>query len=750
MKILRMSASFGRLERAVLELGPGMNVLQGENEGGKSTWAAFLRVMLYGIDTRDRDRKDHIADKNRYRPWSGLPMEGVLDCEHQGRRINLRRYTKGANPMGAFQAVYADTGEPVEGMTGDNCGELLTGVGREVFERSAFLRQSGIAVGQTPELERRIAALVTTGEEVSFSQTEGRLREWLRRRKYNNSGLIPKLERELQQVENTLERMDQATRRINLARGKLDHLELEQADLEQELEIHRRLAQRELNRRYAGAKAEWESARERLTALEAEQKRFGILPEQDLLRRAQGELQYLKVLDEEIRQGERTLEEADRTYREAGARAEDPRFSHMSGQEAVRQASEDLQTCRAQAGLARRGRRLFALLQGLGALLLALFAGLGLGLYGEVSPWLWIGLASYGALALLSLLPLRRARSAGTRREQLLARYGAEEEEQLTGLAEEYRHREEEACRAMEEASRVRTSLADRMARRENSWADILGFVHDFAPEVTDLFGCSAALSRALGLEEQRRLAQTRLEGARRLVEELIAQGGQEYDTLEMLVPPTRSREEVATRLNMVETERRRVSAELAMATGEQQTLGDLAQLQAQQGALVDRLAQLRMEYQAIEEALEALNAANSQLQARFSPELNALAGQWMSRLTGGKYGQVTLDRALQAEAEEQDGLMPRPLLALSQGTVDQLYLAVRLAICQLVLPKEEPCPLVLDDALTNFDDRRMELALDCLEELSRQRQVLLFTCQAREGRYLAGREGVRVQPLQS
>ena len=74
--------------------------------------------------------------------------------------------------MGAFQAVYADTGEPVEGMTGDNCGELLTGVGREVFERSAFLRQSGIAVGQTPELERRIAALVTTGEEVSFSQTE--------------------------------------------------------------------------------------------------------------------------------------------------------------------------------------------------------------------------------------------------------------------------------------------------------------------------------------------------------------------------------------------------------------------------------------------------------------------------------------------------------------------------------------------------------------------------------------------------
>ena len=74
MKIRKMSASFGVLEKRELELAPGLNVLQAGNEGGKSTWAAFLRVMLYGIDTKDRDKKDHIADKNRYRPWSGLPM----------------------------------------------------------------------------------------------------------------------------------------------------------------------------------------------------------------------------------------------------------------------------------------------------------------------------------------------------------------------------------------------------------------------------------------------------------------------------------------------------------------------------------------------------------------------------------------------------------------------------------------------------------------------------------------------------
>ena len=68
---------------------------------------------------------------------------------------------------------------------------------------------------------------------------------------------------------------------------------------------------------------------------------------------------------------------------------------------------------------------------------------------------------------------------------------------------------------------------------------------------------------------------------------------------------------------------------------------------------------------------------------------------------------------------------------------MDQLYLAVRLAVCQLALPGEDPAPLVLDDALSDFDDSRMALALNCLRDLSRERQVLLFTCHSREQRWL-------------
>ena len=54
MRIHQLAATFGRLENKTLDLGPGLNIIEAPNEGGKSTWTALLRVMFYGLNTRDR------------------------------------------------------------------------------------------------------------------------------------------------------------------------------------------------------------------------------------------------------------------------------------------------------------------------------------------------------------------------------------------------------------------------------------------------------------------------------------------------------------------------------------------------------------------------------------------------------------------------------------------------------------------------------------------------------------------------
>ena len=174
MQIRHMEANFGRLSHAALDLQPGLNVITAPNESGKSTWCSFIRNMLYGLSTRTRGA---LADKNRYAPWDGSAMQGRMDLRGGGEDYTVLRTTRRANaPMGEFACTYYNTATPVPDITGSNLGETLLGVPREVFERSAFIGQSGLAVDQDAELERRIAALITTGEEeTSFSETYDRL-----------------------------------------------------------------------------------------------------------------------------------------------------------------------------------------------------------------------------------------------------------------------------------------------------------------------------------------------------------------------------------------------------------------------------------------------------------------------------------------------------------------------------------------------------------------------------------------------
>ena len=210
MIIRHMQGTFGTLDGEQLRLDTGLNIIYAPNESGKSTWCAFLRAMLYGIDTSQRARAGFVPDKQKYAPWSGKPMAGELELEQDGKRITIRRWTEAANaPMRAFSAVYTGTDIPVPGLTANDAGEQLTGVSAEVFQRSAFIGQGGLVVTGTPELERRISAIVTSGEEASsYTEADAQLRAWLRRRRSGQHGALPELEQRIADTETQLHRLE--------------------------------------------------------------------------------------------------------------------------------------------------------------------------------------------------------------------------------------------------------------------------------------------------------------------------------------------------------------------------------------------------------------------------------------------------------------------------------------------------------------------------------------------------------------
>ena len=747
MIIKKMAACFGRLQNETLELSPGLNLLEGPNEAGKSTWSAFLRAMLYGVPTRERDRQGYLAEKNRYQPWSGAAMEGRMDLIWQGREISLRRGPKGAAPFGKFEAVYADSGEAVPGLTGENAGELLLGVPREVFERSAFVGQGGAAIDAAPALEKRIAALVSSGEEeVSCSETQRRLKDWLNRRRHNRTGLIPKLEGELEVLDDTLARQSRAHRQAEDARRDIEALSAERKELQAALDAHRCAENRERRRRYEEARSALETAEAEAGALRAELTRHGAPPDREALRAAQEDLGYLNTLHANIKLAESQIEGARREAEYARREAADPLFPDMTPAQAREQAAGDEAEVMAKQGEAKKHSKGTVL-----ALLLALLAGgAGAAIAYQICYAFALGEAQFMAamigggillfaMVLVIFVTVQKRRQAMflARAHLILERYAAQFPQDIPRRAEAFAEKCVLADEAAHRAQAVEASLAQLTQQRDELQGRLLALVHTFAPTVSDAFGVSAALSRALALDEKYAAALVRLEGARKLAESLPPPAAlPDGDG----PPPDTPPQVCAARLAAVEGELSRLRSVLAMAQGELSTLGDPALFQARRDALCEALERRRAEYAALELALDTLEEANGDLQARFSPALNHRAGEILSALTGGKYESITLSRDFEAAAEEAGGVLPRRALALSQGTADQLYLAVRLAVCDLALPAEEPAPLVLDDALANFDDGRMALALDYLLELGRARQILLFTCHSRERAYLARR----------
>ena len=206
MIISDMTATFGNLENRSLSLSEGLNIIEGSNETGKSTWCVFIKSMLYGINTSERDSKSSLAVKNRFRPWSGSPMSGRMKVytEDLGELILERRTSNQSAPMRDFQA-YSILGEEVS-LSNTDIGELLLGIDLSCFERSAFIGSPRLPSGGTSELERRILALVSSGDErSSYIEARSALEGWQRKLEYRGRGRIPELEQSLASLKSELD-----------------------------------------------------------------------------------------------------------------------------------------------------------------------------------------------------------------------------------------------------------------------------------------------------------------------------------------------------------------------------------------------------------------------------------------------------------------------------------------------------------------------------------------------------------------
>lgn len=742
MLIRRMTATFGRLREQTLELQDGLNILQAPNETGKSTWCAFLLAMLYGVNTKERDRAGVLADKNRYAPWDGGSMSGRLDCRAGDDALTLFRTTRRQTaPMGDFQALYTGTADPVPGLTGANCGETLLGVSREVYARSAFIRQGGVAVTQDSGLERRIAALVTSGEEdTSYTEAVEALKKQLNRRRHNKTGQLPALEAELQETEAQLASQAELARQRENLLARSAELEARESSLKEELAGLDRWAEHRKRQDLQKVEDAAVQAEEKAAALrrrlEEEQ-----VPENDVTVRLRGAIVNLNTVRKSAEKAQEAYDAAKSALAQAEEKLSASPFAGQTAEEARRTAAGPLPK-------ARRSP-LPLLLTALACLCVSLGAGYGVYFYFK-NPAAALGAAT-GLLALTFLLTLVLWKRAGkqARSAALTERYGTADSAEIQALADAYAALLSDRDAAKQEAS-AKSVAAQGLWQSVDVNADgILEEVRRFAPAAYDIPSADAALRASALLRRELSEAEKAAHEARLRVE---FQAGQtpapENPNAPPLLPPERDRDAVLEELEAVRADLSALRSSLDRIAGRLHAAGEPLALQAAAERLTDEIAALESEYAAIELAMSALAHANTQLQGRFSPALGKRAAEIFDRLTDGAYGGVILDRTLRVSAEPAGTGVPRDVGYLSAGAADQLYLAVRLAVCDLVLPPENPVPIVLDDALSSFDDQRCAAALDYLRKEAEKRQILLFTCHSREAAYFQDDPAVSIRHL--
>ncbi|MCD7708870.1 MAG: AAA family ATPase, partial [Clostridiales bacterium] len=157
--------NFGKLSGLDMKFGEGLNIIHEANAWGKSTLAAFLRVMFYGFESK-RESGSFEKERTLYRPWQGGAYGGQLDFEHQGKRYRISRSFGKTEKSDEFHLY--DLATKLE------CHDFSSQIGNEIFgldsasfKRSAFIAQNDCECGSTDAINAKLGNLVENTNDIN-------------------------------------------------------------------------------------------------------------------------------------------------------------------------------------------------------------------------------------------------------------------------------------------------------------------------------------------------------------------------------------------------------------------------------------------------------------------------------------------------------------------------------------------------------------------------------------------------------
>lgn len=706
MIIYRLHLSgFGRFDDFEARFRPGLNIIKGPNEAGKSTLHQALFMALL-------EQPSHSESNQNFRSW-GSDEWYRLVIDFRIGRGELLRLTKDFGSLGQHLAS-------TDGRTTTNPVAIASLIGSALGTTSLDLLRSTVLVAQDAltdisagrgEISRSLEETFAGSDEkvsseIAVSTLEAKVQDYRNGHKSVNSSNLGPIARLEGQEQNLREEVVECHRALELQEKDEEDLYAVQNRLE---EIHEKLRPMLSIRDVAHElhKLDWE--RELLQqAEEALDSRLSAVSE------AQAELlnieTELKSLQPLTNLGKDEKKELDRLHNQV-------EFMQAEKDEIIRSAA-DQQLPQPPAGPVRTsaiqyvvgGGMLFgSLLVAVGLVVLLTDGNLPLGVIGLVAGLLllagglfWFARVRGRNQQGESITPAGQSRLPQFDQAKLTAT-----EESLSSKLGQF------GCGSWPEFEEKWESMRSAMRRREQALAQLKGLLSDGKTK-EDIELSRKAVSRSRQVIDEK-MAAPELQPGLQLEPSKYEQFEDNIKLLEQ-------------ERGDLENESRELRDRLDRATVSRE---HLLYFEEQLETVSVELGREREKLEVYEYALKFMKDARAKTLRRARQELAPKTGAYLQALTLDRYDEVRIEGDLDISVRhpERPELYVKPD-DLSQGARDQLYMAARLALIDLLFPKTYP-PIFLDDPFFKFDPPRRHAAIELCKEIAKNRQLFLFTTSA-------------------
>jgi len=726
---------FGALSDYRLDFSDGINIIEGDNESGKSTICGFIKFMLYGVSGKE--------EKRLIFGWDGEKISGsmTVKCGEQRYRIE-RAMTEGGR--GGCKIVDLNDNSVV--FEGKNPGEVFLGVSAEVFSNTAFVGQRGENKIDGGDLSDGIENILFSADENINTQKALKRLDDARvalLHKNKHGGKIYELQGEIEDLEVRLKRAVESNQSIIIKEGTIRDIEnktaenaAKLADLEKRIEYYETGTLKRQYDRIIKCSKELEIEQKKLEIYADKYHWNGFLPGEEYFSEISG-------IEEEIRFAERNMklleEEIASIQTKISDESSSPKRIFVSEKEEI------------ISGMIHNVQK-FKTLMYIGTVfcVFALVLGIGIGWFMRSAAHMFmIGCGVGAAMLIAAVICFASAVKSRKKNLELFAIYGAENEEDLKNILDfmieenNLYNKNEELCseltRKYENQENQRKNNLQRLSEILNKWnmtdADEARQVYsEYKTEEEDI------RSRIKSLESIYNSTLETFKG--RDINDLKQRFSNYIETipLEEINYDALKRE-----YDFVQ------NAQKALADKKHEDEKLLAAFYAQAeqpNRIYDEIAEKKAEVSKLEKrhnayllAHEKLTAAGANMKENISPRLSEYAGGMLDRLSENKYSTLGVgkDFELSYTTKNDSGveLQTHNVDFMSAGTQDIAYISLRFALVNLLYRKEKPT-VVFDDSFTRLDDTRLENMLRLTAGLSEEdMQIIIFSCHKREAEHM-------------